>query len=175
MKTIALLTGLLILTTGIKGQSIMDPLFDKYSGVQGFTTVYISKYMFDMFRSNETDVKSGEDMEQIISKLNCIKILVTDDDPATPTPVNIYQEIMKVLPSSPYKEIMVVKEKDQDVKFYVKEEKNKVAELLLVVGGKDENVLISIQGDIDMKNISKLAKSMNIEGMENLEKMKNKP
>jgi hypothetical protein len=74
-----------------------------------------------------------------------------------------------------HQEIMVVKEKDQDVKFYVKEEKNKVAELLLVVGGKDENVLISIQGDIDMKNISKLAKSMNIEGMENLEKMKNKP
>jgi hypothetical protein len=42
----------------------------------------------------------------------------------------------------------------------------------MVVGGKDENVLISIQGEIDMKNISKLASSLNIEGMENLEKMK---
>ncbi len=127
--------------------------------------------MFDMFRNDETPVKAGEDMEQIISKLNCIKILVTDDDPATPTPINLYNEIMKVLPSSPYKEIMVVKEKDQDVKFYVKEDKGKVAELLLVVGGKEESVLISIQGEIDMKNISKLAKSMNIEGMENLEKI----
>jgi hypothetical protein len=49
-----------------------------------------------------------------------------------------------------------------------------VTELLLVLGGKDECALISIQGDIDMKNISKLAKSMNIEGMENLEKMEDK-
>jgi hypothetical protein len=127
-----------------------------------------------MFRNDEDNVKSEADMEQIISKLNCIKILVTDDDPATLTPVNLYQEIMKVLPSSPYKEIMVVKEKDQDVKFYAKEEKSKVVELLLVIGGKDESVLMSIQGDIDLKNISKLAKSMNIEGMENLEKIEKK-
>jgi UDP-N-acetylmuramyl tripeptide synthase len=102
--------------------------------------------MFDMFRSDETDVKTQEDMEQIISKLNCIKILVTDDDPATPAPVDLYQEIMKLIPSSPYKEIMVVKEKDQNIKFFAREEKNKVVELLMTIGGKEENVLISIQG-----------------------------
>ena len=172
MKAITLLAGILLLTTGAKSQSIMDKLFDKYSGAEGYTSVYISKYMFDMFRNNETEVKSGDDMEQIISKLECIKILVTDDDPATPAPVDLYQEIMKQIPSSPYKEVMIVKEKDQDIKFYAREEKAKVVELLMVIGGKDDNVLISIQGDIDMKNISKLARSMNIEGMENLEKMK---
>ncbi len=173
MKTILLVICTLILSAGLHAQSIMDKLFDKYSGAEGYTSVYISKYMFDMFRSNDATVKSDENMNEVISKLDCIKILVTDDDPATPAPVNLYQEIMKVIPSSPYKEIMVVKEKDQNIKFYAKEDKNrKIAELLMVIGGKDENVLISIQGDIDMKNISKLSKSMNIEGMENLEKMK---
>jgi hypothetical protein len=174
MKTIALMAGFLAMTLGTGAQSIMDKLYDKYSGTEGYTSVYISKYMFDMFRSDEASVKEEEDFAQIIGKLNCIKILVTDDDISTPAPVNLYQEIMKVLPSATYKEIMVVKEKDQDIKFFAKEEKGKVAELLLVVGGKDENAIISIQGDIDMKNISKLARSMNIEGMENLEKMENK-
>jgi hypothetical protein len=175
MKTIALMIGLLGMAAGVNAQSIIDKLYDKYSGAEGYTSVYISKYMFDMFRNNETTTGSQEDdMERLISNLNCIKILVTDDDPATPAPVNLYQEIMKVLPSSVYKEVMVVKEKDQDIKFFAKEEKNKVVELLLVLGGKDESVLISIQGDIDMKNISKLAKSMNIEGMENLEKIDEK-
>ena len=175
MKSISLLAGLLMLTAGINAQSIMDKLYDKYSGAEGYTSVYISKYMFDMFRNNETEAKSEDDMEQLISKLNCIKILVTDDDPETPTPVNLYQEIMKAIPSSPYKEIMVVKEKDQDVKFYAKEDKGKVIELLLVIGGKEESVLISIQGsEIDMKNISKLAATMNIEGMENLNKIEKK-
>ncbi|HLO57597.1 MAG TPA: DUF4252 domain-containing protein [Bacteroidales bacterium] len=175
MKTFLLAMGLLALPVVSQAQSIMDKLFDKYSGKEGFTSVYISKYMFDMFRSDENlDAKNQEDLNHVISKLTGIKILVTDDDPATPTPVNLYQEIMKVLPSSPYKEVMVVREKDQNIKFFVKENGNKVAELLMVIGGNDESVLISIQGDIDMKNISKLAKSMNVEGMQNLEKIDEK-
>jgi hypothetical protein len=175
MKNILFLLGLLGFTTGMNAQSIMDKLYDKYSGVEGYTSVYISKYMFDMFRNEEAGVKTEDDINEVISKLNCIKILVTDDDPATPTPVNLYQEIMKVLPSSPYKEIMVVKEKEQDIKFYAKEANGKVIELLLAIGGKEESVLISIQGEeIDMKNISKLAKGMNIEGMEQLENMEKK-
>jgi len=172
MKTLFLAVVMLGLSCGLDAQSIMDNLFEKYSGTEGYTSVYISKYMFDMFRSNETTPKEGDDdLEEVISKLSGIKILVTDDDPATPAPVNLYNEIMKVIPSSAYKEIMVVKEKDQDIKFFVKENKDRVAELLMVIGGSDESVLISIQGDIDMKNISKLAKSMNVEGMENLEKI----
>ena len=175
MKKLLLLAGILGLTISAEAQSIMDKLYDKYSGTEGYTSVYISKYMFDMFREDESAPKSDEDVGEIISKLDCIKILVTDDDPATPAPVNLYQEIMKVIPSSPYKEVMMVKEKDQDIKFFAKEDKNKkVIELLLVIGGKEESVLISIQGDIDMKNISKLAKGMNIEGMENLGKIEEK-
>lgn len=174
MKRCAFISVLILLACNTGAQSIIDKLFDKYSGTEGYTSVYISKYMFDMFRSNNTaESASDENMNAVISKLTGIKILVTDDDPATPAPVNLYNEMMKVLPSSPYKEIMVVKEKDKNIKFYVKENGNRVAELLMVIGGSDENVLISIQGDIDMKNISKLAKGMNIEGMENLEKMEN--
>jgi hypothetical protein len=174
MKTISFIIGFLILSLGGSSQSIMDKLFDKYSGATGFTSVYISKYMFDMFRNKDADPKTQDEMQQTLSKLNCIKILATDDDPATTTSVDLYQEIQKVLPASSYKEIMVVKDKDQNVVFYAKEEKDKVAELLLVVGGKDSNVLISIQGDIDMKNISKLGSSMNIQGMDKLKDMKEK-
>jgi hypothetical protein len=67
--------------------------------------------------------------------------------------------------------MMVIKEKDENVRFLVREKDSKVVELLLLVGSPDESVMISIQGDIDMKNISKITKSLNIEGMENLEKI----
>jgi len=43
--------------------------------------------------------------------------------------------------------------------------------LLMVVGGKTSNVLISITGNIDMKTVSKLSKSMGIQGMGNLDKI----
>jgi hypothetical protein len=70
-----------------------------------------------------------------------------------------------------YKELMIVKEEGQDIQFLVRENGDKISELLLIVSGEGENVLMSIQGDIDMKNISKLAGAMDIEGMERLEKI----
>ncbi len=69
---------------------------------------------------------------------------------------------------------MVIKEKDQDVKFLINEKDGKIIELLLIAGGKDENVLISIKGNINLKNISKLSKSMNINGLEHLEEIDKK-
>ena len=171
MKTIAFLLGILALSLGANAQSIIDNLYDKYSAQEGYTSIYISKYMFEMFKNNEQNIQMQDEMEQVISNLDCIKILTKDDDPSTSTPVSLYNEIMKVIPSSSYKEIMVVKEKGQNVNMYVKEDKDKVAELLMVIGGDDQDVLISIQGNIDMNSISKIATSMNIQGMENLENL----
>ena len=67
---------------------------------------------------------------------------------------------------------MVIKEKGQDVKFLVKEEQGRIIELLLISGGND-NAFISIEGNIDMKNLSKLSKSLNIQSLKPLENVNN--
>jgi hypothetical protein len=170
MKKILIFIALAVITVKLNSQSPVDKLFDKYSGTEGFTTVYITKYMFDLFRDMENN-EGDKEMEEVISRLNSIKILATDDDPDTKTSINLYDEVLKILPKSEYKELMVIKEKNENVMFLVKEEDKKVTELLLLVGSADENAVISIQGDIDMKNISRIAKSMNIEGMDKLEKI----
>ncbi len=170
MKRIIIIYVLAIIVVNCWSQSPADKVFDKYSGAEGFTTVYITKYMFDLFKDMENNNVSDE-MQEAISRLNSIKILATDDDPNTKTSINLYDEVMKNLPKEEYKELMVIKEKNENVKFLVREKDKKVVELLLLVGSPDESVMISIQGDIDMKNIAKITKSLNIEGMEKLEKM----
>ena len=100
-----------------------------------------------------------------------IKILASDSEFINENNLNFYEEIMNELPIDEYEELLVVKEKDQDVKFLVKEKNGIITELLLVVGGKDSNALISITGNIDLKHISKLASSMKGTGMEHLEKL----
>lgn len=149
--------------------SAVDKLFDKYSGKEGYTSILISKYMFSMF----SDVNpENKDFNDLVSKLNSIKILASDSS-SNNAETNFYSEIMKELPAKDYKELMVVKEKDQDIKFLVKDINGVIVELLLVVGGKSDNVLICIQGEnINLKNIAKLSKSMKINGLENLEKIK---
>ncbi|UCH13964.1 MAG: DUF4252 domain-containing protein [Bacteroidales bacterium] len=171
MKRIIVFIVSAIIAINIQSQSPADKVFDKYSGMEGFTTVYITKYMFDLFK----DVENGEvsdEMQEAISRLNSIKILASDDDPGTKTSINLYNEVMKNLPKEEYKELMVIKEKDEKVEFLIREKNKKIIELLLLVDSPDESVMISIQGDnIDMKNIGKITKSMNIEGMEKLDNM----
>jgi hypothetical protein len=43
-----------------------------------------------------------------------------------------------------------------------------------MIGGGSDNVLICITGNIDLKSISKLSKAMDIEGMENIDKVDKK-
>ena len=167
MKKVILVFIVIILPFwGFSQNTPVDELFDKYSGQEGFTSVYITSYMFSMFTDIETD---DPEFDELIKNLKGIKILATDE--TYNGNANFYKEIIDKLPMSQYKVLMVIKEKDQDIKFLVNEKDGVIIELLLIAGGKDENVLISIQGNIDLKNISKLSKSMNINGLEHLEEI----
>lgn len=170
MKNFIFLISFFLFSGAVNAQNTpVDELFDKYSGKEGFTSVYITSYMFSMF----ADVESNDpEFDELIKNLKAIKILATDE--AFTGNINFFKEIIDKLPKDQYKELMVIKEKDQDVKFLVNEKDGKIIELLLIAGGANENALISIQGNIDLKNISKLSKSMNIDGLENLEKIDNK-
>ncbi len=152
--------------TVAKAQSPADELFDKYAGKEGYTTVFISKYMFDLFSNIESADPEAKEMQDVISKLTGIKILASEKPDES---VNFLKEMKKKISAGGYKELMIIKEENQDVQFLVRESGGKIAELLLIVSGEGENVLMSIQGEIDMKNISKLAKAMDIEGMDKLE------
>ncbi len=166
MKRIVFLTVVLFALVLSKAQSPADELFDKYSGKEGFTTVYISKYMFDLFSSFESTDPEAEEMAEVIRNLTGIKILASEKPDES---INFLNEIKRKISKGGYKELMIVKEEKQDIQFLVRENGGKISELLLIVSGGGENVLMSIQGDIDMKNISKLARAMDIEGMEKLE------
>jgi len=149
----------------------VDKLFEKYSGKDGFTTILISSKMFSMF----SDMEAGDDdVNKMIKNIESIKILTTDDESLLDPGINFYKEIMDELSLDEYEELMVIKEKDQDIKFLIKEKEDIIVELLLVIGGEGNNTLISIRGIIDLKSISRLSKSMNIQGLDELEKIDEK-
>jgi hypothetical protein len=174
MKRILIFAALFLIPVLVHAQNApVDALFDKYSGKDGFTTVYISKYMFDMFRSDAVDDQEADELNKVLGKLTSIKILTVEDPAFIGKGVNFYDEIMKELPRDKYNELMVVKDKESNVVFLAREDKGVIVELLLIAGGAEvsDNVLISIQGQIDLETIGKLSKTLDIEGMENLEEI----
>jgi hypothetical protein len=170
MKRVVIIVQLLFLAFAASAQNTaVDKLFEKYGGKDGFTTVTISKQMFELFNQVETNSKEDKEFKEAVSKLTSIRILALDKK--GDNSINFYKELEKDLPASKYKELMTVKEKGQDVKFLTHEENGKITELILISGG-DDNALICISGEIDLKTISKLSNSMHIQGMDKLEDIK---
>ncbi len=146
----------------------IDRLFDKYGEVDGFTTVIIKGKLFDMLSS--IDDEEDDEALEMMSKLRSVRILAQEES-EEPEGINFYDEVMELLDESDYEELMVVKENDQDVKFLVKEKNGIISELLLVVGG-EENALISIVGEINLKQAYKISKSIHGDHFEHFEKLK---
>lgn len=172
MKKLVLLLAMGILgISTLMAQSATDDIFDKYNGKEGFTVVTINQAMFEMISKMDT-TDEGKEMVEMARSIESIRILAMDTIMEN---VNLYNEVMDVLPKKNFKELMSVKEKDMDIKFMIQEKDGKVRELLMVIGGsKDDNAIISITGDINLAQMGSLAKTMNIKGMENLEKLNDK-
>lgn len=171
MKRITFSFLCLILALAARAQSNpVDELFNKYSEKEGFTTVYISSKMFGMFKSSNTEDK---ELGDLMSRLKSIRILSVEDSTLNDN-INFYSELSKKLDFSVYEELMVVKEGTDVTKFLIKQNGNLISELLVISGGKGGNALISIRGDLDLKSISGLSKSMGIEQLGSLENIDKK-
>jgi hypothetical protein len=146
--------------------SPLEKIFDMYSGKEGYTIVTINHSMFDMFSAVAAD-KQDKDFKDITSKLNSIRILSVDTKPNMNAGNDFYREMVRLLTVPGYEELMAINDGGEQVKFVVRKNADRIYELVMIVGGHDP-CLIAMDGDIDLKQVSKLSKSMNIKGLDHL-------
>jgi hypothetical protein len=145
-------------------------MFNKYSEKPGFTVVTISSKMFSLFANKDPENK---DADNVINKLKSIKILSVEDSLLNKN-LNFYTELSKKLDFSVYEELMVVKEGPDVTKFLIKQTGNIISELLVIKGGPGGNSLISIKGELNLKNISDMSKSLDMQELKSLDKLDKK-
>jgi hypothetical protein len=171
MKKILLAFSALCLTLAMNAQTgPVEDMFNKYSEKPGFTVVSISSKMFSMFANKDNENKNADD---IIGRLKSIKILSVEDSLLNKN-LNFYTELSKKLDLSVYEELMVVKEGPDITKFLIKQSGSIISELLVITGGPAGNSLISIKGDLNLKNISDLSKSLDMQELKSLDKIDKK-
>ncbi len=159
---------ILLGTISLNAQSVTDEVFEKYSGKEQYTSVHITKYMFELF-SKITDEAEDKEFHEATKNLTAIKILTCDENQQS-----FYHELMNKYKAANYQDLMVIKDGKEDVKFMIYDTGDKITELIMLVGGDGDSVLIALQGNIDLKQISKLSKTMNIDGMDHLDNIENR-
>lgn len=188
MKKIITVIVMAIMLLPISGMA--QDIFEKYNGNSDVTYVSIQPKMFQMIAKMGINVDDAEAKAymDMVKSITSFKTIVTDNK-------TIATDISKWVKSrsGSLEELMQVKDGGAEVKFYVKEGKDSdhVKELLIFVNGIDkvmkvngvdvdvngqqrkiETVVVSLTGDINLNEISRLTDKMNIPGGQHLDKKK---
>lgn len=153
--------------------------FSKYADMKGVSSMVMTSEMFKLladidFESDDPEVKQ---YIKLIENLEDIKVLSTQD---TSIATKMQQDVNSYLTSASLNELMSFKDDGKEVKFYSKpgSRKGSVSQLFMFLNGMEEGepmtVIMSITGDIDLKEVSKLAKDLEVPGAEQLEKVEEK-
>ncbi|WGD34936.1 DUF4252 domain-containing protein [Olleya sp. YS] len=188
MKKQAILLVMAILMLPLTAMA--QDIFEKYSDDDNVTYVSIKPKMFQMLAKMDIDTDDPEAKAYLdmVNSITSFKTMATDDK-------TIAKDITKWVTSrtASLEELMEVKDNGVVMKFYVKQGKDDdhISELLMFINGLDavmkdseikingenrsiETVVISLTGDIDLNQISKLTQKMNLPGGEELEKKSKK-
>lgn len=169
-----LMIGAVIMMCSIAASAQNDAIakfFTKYQNDESFSQVTISGKMFSMMANIDGTTEEEKAMIASISKIKGLKILSKNE---ARNSRELYKEAISMIPTNSFEELMSIRDKDKDMKFYTKESGGKISELVMVMGGNEEFMVLTLFGEIDLKDISKIGKSVNIDGLENLEKVKDK-
>ncbi|MBT8234105.1 MAG: DUF4252 domain-containing protein [Saprospiraceae bacterium] len=169
MKNLLLVIACVLTSNIIFGQNdAITKYFNQYKDDKRFTMVEVSPKLFQMVANVASEEIKDPELIAMIKDMRGLKILQTEDSPN-----EFYNEAIAKINTKEYEEFLTVRDDGQNIKFLVKdaEDGNLVNELLLIVGGDDEFVLLSFVGKIYLDKIGKLARSMDIEGLEHLDKL----
>jgi len=157
--------------------------FDKFADMDDVTVVKVNKKMFELMGKISAESDEADDYISLINGLDNLRVLATENKTIAS---EMKAKVKGYLKTSNLSELMSVKDKEANVKIYIREGKDAdhVKELFMFVDGisshlEDEDrspeaVIVSISGDIDLNKISKLTKQMNLPGGEHLKKANKK-
>jgi hypothetical protein len=170
MKSL-ILSFFVIISTSVASFAQEDAImkyFSKYVDDQRFSAVYISPKMFNMVSKIEIDEMEPE-VQEVIRSMKGLRILHTEQNA-----LQYYNEAIKTINTNDYELLLTARDNGENVRFMVKDKGDIVEELLMIVGGEKNFALLSFMGNIDLKKIGKLAKALDIDNLQYLDKLDEK-
>lgn len=150
--------------------------FSKYENQPGMSTVIINKNMFKLM--SRLDLNSqDEEIQQyvdLINNMENIKIFKTNNQKMRD---DLTADANTYVKNNKLEELMRVQEDGKKVSFMFKPGKtdDEILQLFMLVDGmsdEEETIVIIINGLIDLRQVSKLAKDLNVPGASSIKTQK---
>lgn len=169
-KMLFLLPAFLLAVSTLTAQNdAITRFFNKYADDERFTVVYVSPKLFQLLSKISIDDPDWANVQSVIKDLGGLRVLTAD---SISDGTAMFKEALGKVPTNEYAELITVRDGKENVRIWTKDTGGSVIdELLLLVGSPNEFTLLSFTGKIDLDKISSLANAIDVDGMEQLEKI----
>ncbi len=138
--------------------------FSDYQASEEFTKVSVTGKMFSLFTELDAENEDEEAILQAISKLEGIKGLINSN--AENGNRLYWDAVKKIGADDQYEELMTVEDAKENIRFLIRDEGEKISELMMLRGAEREFMVMTLFGDIDLSAISRISKVMRVHGFE---------
>jgi len=140
--------------------------YEKYTQHEDVTDVKLQGWLLEI-ASNFAD---DEQAKKILSKITYLRVLVMEEGNLV-SPEE-YKSLLKDIRQSSFEELFKIREGQQDIGFYIREKGDSITDVLLLVNGDDEFVLLSLEGLLKFSDLNDL--HIDIDGAEHFKKLPEK-
>ena len=134
-----------------------DTFYDLHENGDDALTFGMPTFIFKLFITID-----DKGVEEAVDQIESIDFFISDkaDDA-------YIKELNKHFPIKVYKPLLNIKDKDTNIKFLVREKKERVDELIMIVNEKTDNacVMMRIGGSFNMKHLEQMVDDIDVSGI----------
>jgi len=125
--------------------SEVSEAYNKYRLKDGVTTVSVPGWLIHL-TAGIADLEESE--KELLESIDRVKVIAVDD-PELNAEINLHEEFYsKIRENNNYEELLVVRDDHESVTIFGIMDEKVIKEMLILVGGSDDNALVYIKGNI---------------------------
>ncbi|MFK8104949.1 MAG: DUF4252 domain-containing protein [Saprospiraceae bacterium] len=166
MKQLMILVLLSIPMLSVGQNKAINNFYQKYKTYKNVTNVSLGGWVLKL----ATKYADDDEAKEALRHVSRLKVLFMENG-------NIVEktdvkQLLRQVRNDDFEELMTIQDGKSKVNIFIKENKKAITNLLIVVNGEDDFVLLSLKGELDFEDLSKL--NIDVEGGEYLKKVPKK-
>lgn len=148
---------------GMSQTPVIKSFYDKYKNMDKVQDVQLQGWLLEL-ASTFTDEESAGNL---LKKITQLRVLIMDEGNLVSQ--QEYKSLLKEVKKSQFEELIQIKDGDQKIEFLIREKGETITDVLVVINGPDDFVMLSLEGKLKFSDLNDL--NIEIEGAEHFQKL----
>jgi len=140
--------------------------YQKYKGMENTENIQLSGWVLKLAATFSQEEEAGN----LLRHISRLRVLTMDDGNIVPR--SEFNQLLKQVRKDKFEDLMHIREDGEDVQILIREDKDRITDVLLLVHGKDSFTMLSLEGALRFKDLKDL--KIDVEGGDQFQRLPEK-